>query len=205
MTPIMTMLAAVTLPASPAPFGEPLAITSTVLPAHTTGGDYRPGMVGRCRRCAYRPGPLCLGPDALRRCSALRRPFNLSLGAVHSHSASGSVGRPLGQARCRGIADTARRCPVRRRPTVPAGVGAGLGVLSLTLPSGKDQLHGLTVICLDETVSPRRDNHAVWTGQATTVRASGTRTGTPSVVATALSNALLTWFPRQLPGPLSVP
>jgi len=84
-------------------------------------------------------------------------------------------------------------------------MAAGLGGLSLTLPSGKDQLHGLIVTRLEVTVSLRRDNHVVWTGQATTVRASGTRSGTPSVVATALSDALLTWFPRQLPGPLSVP
>jgi len=85
------------------------------------------------------------------------------------------------------------------------GMAAGLGGLSLTLPSGKDQLRGLIVTRLNVTVSMRRDNHVVWTGQATTVRASGTRTGDPSVVATALSDALLTWFPRQLPGPLSVP
>ncbi|BCA61260.1 hypothetical protein HMP09_0494 [Sphingomonas sp. HMP9] len=84
-------------------------------------------------------------------------------------------------------------------------MAAGLGGLSLTLPSGKDQLHGLIVTHLEVTVSLRRDNQVVWTGQATTVRASGTRTGAPSVVATALSDALLTWFPRQLPGPLSVP
>ena len=58
---------------------------------------------------------------------------------------------------------------------------------------------------LEVTVTLRRDNHVVWKGQATTVRASGTRTGEPSVVAAALSDALLTWFPRQLPGPLSVP
>jgi hypothetical protein len=73
------------------------------------------------------------------------------------------------------------------------------------LPSGKDQLRGLIVTRLKVTVSLRRENHVVWTGQATTVRASGTRTGDPSVVATALSDALLTWFPRQVPGPLSVP
>ncbi|PTW47321.1 hypothetical protein C8J25_10336 [Sphingomonas faeni] len=85
------------------------------------------------------------------------------------------------------------------------GVAAGFGGLSLTLPSGKDQLHGLIVTRLKVTVSLRRDSHVVWTGQATTVRASGTRTGDPSVVAAALSDALLTWFPRQLPGPLSVP
>jgi hypothetical protein len=85
------------------------------------------------------------------------------------------------------------------------GMAAGLGGLSLTLPSGKDQLRGLIVTRLKVTVSLRRDNHVVWTGQATTVRASGTRTGDPSVVATALSDALLTWFPRQLPGSVSVP
>jgi hypothetical protein len=84
-------------------------------------------------------------------------------------------------------------------------VAAGLGGLSLTLPSGKDQLHGLIVTRLEVTVTLRRDNHVVWKGQATTVRASGTRTGEPLVVAAALSDALLTWFPRQLPGPLSVP
>jgi hypothetical protein len=84
-------------------------------------------------------------------------------------------------------------------------MAAGLGGLSLTLPSGKDQLHGLIVTRLEVTVSLRRDNHVVWTGQATTVRTSGTRTGEPSVVAAALSDALLTWFPRRLPGPLSVP
>lgn len=82
---------------------------------------------------------------------------------------------------------------------------AGLGGLSLTLPSGKDQLHGLIVTRLEVTVSLRRQSRVVWTGQATTVRASGTRTGEPSVIAAALSDALLTWFPRQLPGPLSVP
>jgi hypothetical protein len=85
------------------------------------------------------------------------------------------------------------------------GMAAGLAGLSLTLPSGKDQLHGLIVTRLEVTVSLRRDNHVVWTGQATTVRASGTRTGEPSAVAAALSDALLRWFPRQLPGPLSVP
>jgi hypothetical protein len=85
------------------------------------------------------------------------------------------------------------------------GVAAGLGGLSLTLPSGKDQLRRLIVTRLTVTVSLRRNNHVVWTGQATTVRASGTRTGDTSVVAAALSDALLTWFPRQLPGPLSVP
>lgn len=85
------------------------------------------------------------------------------------------------------------------------GMAAGLGGLSVTLPSGKDQLHGLIVTRLKVTVSLRRDSHVVWTGQATTVRASGTRTGETSAVATALSDALLTWFPRQLPGPLSVP
>jgi len=85
------------------------------------------------------------------------------------------------------------------------GMTAGLGGLSLSLPSGKDQLHGLIVTRLEVTVSLRRDNRVVWTGQATTVRASGTRTGAPSVVAMALSDALLTWFPRQLPGPLPVP
>ncbi len=85
------------------------------------------------------------------------------------------------------------------------GMAAGLGGLSLTLPSGKEQLHGLIVTRLEVTVSLRRDNHVVWTGEATTVRANGTRTGDPSVVAAALSDALLTWFPRQLPGPLSVP
>ena len=82
---------------------------------------------------------------------------------------------------------------------------AGLGGLSLTLPSGKDQLRGLIVTRLEVTVTLRRDNHVVWTGQATTVRASGTQTGEPLAVAAALSDALLTWFPRQLPGPLSVP
>jgi hypothetical protein len=86
-----------------------------------------------------------------------------------------------------------------------SSVAAGLGGLSLTLPSGKDQLHGLIVTRLKVTVSLRRDSHVVWAGQATTVRPSGTRTGAPFVVATALSDALLTWFPRQLPGPLSVP
>ena len=85
------------------------------------------------------------------------------------------------------------------------GMAAGLGRLSLTLPSGKDQLRGLILTRLKVTVSLRRDNHVVWTGQATTVRASGTRTGDPSAIATALSDALLTWFPRQLPGPVSVP
>jgi hypothetical protein len=85
------------------------------------------------------------------------------------------------------------------------GMVAGLGGLSLTLPSRKDQLHGLIVTRLKVTVSLRRDSDVVWTGQATTVRASGTRTGDPSVVAAALSDALLAWFPRQLPGPLSVP
>jgi hypothetical protein len=85
------------------------------------------------------------------------------------------------------------------------GMAARLGRLSLTLPSGKDQLRGLIVTRLEVTVTLRRDKHVVWTGQATTVRASGTRTGDPSVVAAALSDALLTWFPRQLPGPLSVP
>lgn len=85
------------------------------------------------------------------------------------------------------------------------GLAAGLGGLSVTLPSGKDQLHGLIITRLEVTVSLRRDNHVVWTGQATTVRANGTRTGDTSVVATALSDALLTWFPRPLPGPLSVP
>lgn len=85
------------------------------------------------------------------------------------------------------------------------GMAAGLGGLSITLPSKKNQLHGLIVTRLKVTVTLRRNNHVVWTGQATTVRASGTRTGDPSVVATALSDALLTWFPRQLPGPLSVP
>ncbi len=85
------------------------------------------------------------------------------------------------------------------------GMAAGLGGLSLTLPSGKDQLRGLIVTRLKVTVSLRRDSHVVWAGQATTVRPSGTRTGAPFVVATALSDALLTWFPRQLPGPLSVP
>ncbi len=84
-------------------------------------------------------------------------------------------------------------------------MAAGLGGLSLTLPSGKEQLHGLIVTRLEVTVSLRRDNHVVWTGEATTVRANGTRTGDPSVVAAALSDALLTWLPRQLPGPLSVP
>jgi hypothetical protein len=83
------------------------------------------------------------------------------------------------------------------------GMSAGLG--GLTLPSGKDQLRGLIVTRLEVTVSLRRDDHVVWRGQATTVRASGTRAGAPSVVATALSDALLTWFPRQLPGPMSVP
>ena len=82
---------------------------------------------------------------------------------------------------------------------------AGLGGLSLTLPSGKDQLRGLIVTRLEVTVTLRRDNHVVWTGQATTVRTSGTQTGEPLAVAAALSDALLTWFPRQLPGPLSVP
>ncbi|WP_426291349.1 hypothetical protein [Sphingomonas sp. TWP1-3-1] len=85
------------------------------------------------------------------------------------------------------------------------GMAAGLGGLSLTLPSGKDQLRGLIVTRLEVTVSLRRDDHVVWKGQATTVRASGTRAGAPSVVATALSDALLTWFPQQLPGPMSVP
>lgn len=85
------------------------------------------------------------------------------------------------------------------------GMAAGLGGLSLTLPLGKEQLHGLIVTRLKVIVSLRRDSHVVWTGQATTVRPSGTRKGAPSVVATALSDALLTWFPRQLPGPLSVP
>lgn len=84
-------------------------------------------------------------------------------------------------------------------------MAAGLGGLSLTLPSGKDQLHGLIVTRLGVTVSLRRDSHIVWAGEATTVRVSGTKTGDPSVVAAALSDALLTWFPRQLPGPLSVP
>lgn len=86
-----------------------------------------------------------------------------------------------------------------------SGMAAGLGGLSLTLPSGKDQLRGLIVTRLEVTVSLRRDSRVVWTGQATTVRPSGTRTGDSSVVAAALSDALLTWFPRQLPGPLSVP
>jgi hypothetical protein len=85
------------------------------------------------------------------------------------------------------------------------GMAAGPGGLSLTLPSRKDQLHGLIVTRLEVIVSLRRDSRVVWRGQATTVRASGTRTGDPSVVAAALSDALLTWFPRQLPGPLSVP
>jgi len=84
-------------------------------------------------------------------------------------------------------------------------MAAGHGGLSLTLPSRKGQLHGLIVTRLEVIVSLRRDNRVVWRGQATTVRASGTRTGDPSVIAGTLSDALLTWFSRQLPGPLSVP
>ena len=85
--------------------------------------------------------------------------------------------------------------------SVRPGMAAGPRGLSLTLPSEKDHLRGLIVTRLEVTVSLRRDNHIVWTGQATT----GTRTGAPSVVATTLWDALLTCFSRQVPGPLSVP
>lgn len=84
-------------------------------------------------------------------------------------------------------------------------MAAGAGALSPSPPAGKDQLHGLIVTRLEVIVSLRGDNQVGWTGQATTVRVSGTRAGDPSAVATALSDALLTWFPQQLPGPLSVP
>ncbi|MDR6790729.1 hypothetical protein J2Y58_004112 [Sphingomonas sp. BE138] len=42
MTTIMALLAAMTTaPSCPAPTGEPVAITSTVLPVYALGGDYQ--------------------------------------------------------------------------------------------------------------------------------------------------------------------
>ena len=44
MTTIMVLLAAVAAaPSCPAPVGEPVAITSTVIPVQVMGGIYRPG------------------------------------------------------------------------------------------------------------------------------------------------------------------
>ncbi|TCP35025.1 hypothetical protein [Sphingomonas sp. BK235] len=79
------------------------------------------------------------------------------------------------------------------------------GGLSMSLPTRKQQLHPLIVTRLVATVSLRRDDRVVWTGEATTARASGTPAGAPGAVATALSNALFRWFPHRLEGPLSVP
>jgi hypothetical protein len=61
-------------------------------------------------------------------------------------------------------------------------MAASLGGLSLTLPSGKDQLHGLIVTRLEVTVSLRRDSRVVWRGQATTVRASGREQANPRLL-----------------------
>ncbi|MBJ6121441.1 hypothetical protein [Sphingomonas mollis] len=77
--------------------------------------------------------------------------------------------------------------------------------LSLSLPSGKRQLHGLVVTRLDVIVTLRSDGQIVWSGTATTARVDGTRAGAPATVAAALSEALFARFPRPLPGPLSVP
>ena len=79
------------------------------------------------------------------------------------------------------------------------------GVLSLSLPSSKARIHGLILTRLTVNVSLRGDYKVVWTGQAVTIRVSTARDGQLSVVAAALSNAVLARFPVQLSGPISVP
>lgn len=87
MTAIMALLAALTAsPSCPAPEGEPVAITSTVLPVQYMGGDYRPGngwptpgeaRVGLVR---YEWGLLLRSDDARF------ADFDLAPGSVHSRS-----------------------------------------------------------------------------------------------------------------------
>ena len=77
--------------------------------------------------------------------------------------------------------------------------------LSLSLPSGKRQLHGLVVTRLAVIVTLRSDSQIIWSGTATTARVDGTQAGAPAAVAAALSDALFARFPQPLPGPLSVP
>jgi hypothetical protein len=92
----------------------------------------------------------------------------------------------------------------RRSATAP-NLTYGGGGLSLGLPSKKTQLRGLIETRLKVSVYLRNDDHVAWTGEAITVRASGTKVGDTSVVATTLSDALLAQFPKHLQAPLSIP
>jgi hypothetical protein len=92
----------------------------------------------------------------------------------------------------------------RRSATAPKLTYGG-GGLSLSLPSKKTQLRGLIETRLKVSVSLRNNDHVAWAGEAITVRASGTKGGDTSVVATTLSDALLTQFPKHLQAPLSIP
>lgn len=87
MTAIMTLLAAtVAAPTCAAPVGEPITITSTVLPVYAIGGDYRPGSgwpaLGEARigLVRYEWGLM------LRSNDPRFTDFDLSPGVIHSRS-----------------------------------------------------------------------------------------------------------------------
>ena len=92
----------------------------------------------------------------------------------------------------------------RQSAAVPT-MAYGGGGLSLSLPSKNAQLRGLVETRLKISVSLRSDDRVAWTGEALTVRASGTRNGDIAVIATTLSDALFAHFPHRLYEPLSVP
>jgi len=92
----------------------------------------------------------------------------------------------------------------RQSPAAPA-LSNGGGGLSFGLASNKTQLRGLVETRLKISISLRSDNHVAWTGQAITVRATGTKGGDPYDVVAALSDALLSRFPYQQQEPLTIP
>lgn len=82
------------------------------------------------------------------------------------------------------------------------GVGAGV---TIPLPSGNSRLVPIQRIQLTIHIHKRGDSSPVWNGAAVTVREIGTRRGANDVVATALSQAVLSAYPIEAEQVVGVP
>jgi hypothetical protein len=98
------------------------------------------------------------------------------------------------------------RVPTGGAVGVPGGAfgSVGAGVV-IPLPTGRSSLVPLLRTRLEMRIRKRGEAGVVWHGAAVTVRAAGTRKGADAVVAAALSDTLLQFYPLERGDVVGVP
>ena len=103
------------------------------------------------------------------------------------------------------VTHTSRGAVVAGRSAASPPLASFGGGVSLSLPAGGPRLGELAVTELTVVLSRRSDGRAVWSGSAVTARVDDSLSGAVDVIARTLADAVLSRFPYQAAGPISIP